>query len=77
MGIVEVGEDKTITEHDSGVVLFDYTIYTAVMCSESLRYYWVSYQNMRIRCVDMNPLIEKKQAVQFELNPINDIKYLN
>ena len=77
MGIVEVGEDKTITEHDSGVVLFDYTIYTAVMCAESLRYYWVSYQNMRIQCVDMNPLIEKKQAVQFELNPINDIKYLN
>lgn len=77
LGIVNVGEDKTVTQYDSGVVPYDYTIYTAIMCSESLRYYWVTYDNMRIQCVDMNKLIEQKQSVQFDLNPVNDIKYIN
>lgn len=76
MGIVNVGEDKTVTKLDTGVVPFDYTIYTAVMCSESLCFYWVTYNNMRIQCIDMKKLLHKKEIIQFDLNPVNDINYI-
>ncbi|ELA94217.1 linear amide C-N hydrolase [Enterococcus faecium] len=77
MGIVDVGEDNTITTYDDKVNPFDYTIYTAVMCAESLHFYWTTYYNMRIQCVDMKKLLNQHKFVQFELHSKNDICFRN
>ena len=37
------------------------------MCGESLRFYWTTYQNQQIQCVDMNHLKKGMKAVQFDL----------
>lgn len=34
--------------------IIDYTLYTSVMCSNSLCYYYTSYENSQINVVDMN-----------------------
>lgn len=44
---------------------FDYTVYTAVCCAESGRYYWTTYENQHVRYVALGDLGEK--ARQFPL----------
>ena len=44
-----------------------FTVYTSIMCGESLRFYWTTYQNQQIQCVDMNHLKKGMKAVQFDL----------
>lgn len=76
LGMVEVSEDKGDSEYNTGVVPYDYTIYTSAMCSESLRFYWTSYENPRVQCVDLNVLLKNNDYVQFDLGRIPDFKYL-
>lgn len=33
---------------------YDYTIYTAVMCAESGRFYWTSYDDMQLQCLELS-----------------------
>lgn len=74
LGMVKVSEPGTVTEYDRGVTEFDYTVYTCVMCAESLRFYWLTYENSRIRYVDLNELMEGAgeagtgNLLQFELS---------
>ena len=77
LGMVKVTEQGHVTEYDQGIVPYDYTIYTSVMCAESLRFYWTSYANQRIQCVDMSKLIESTEKVGFDLGLNPDIKILN
>ena len=66
LGMVRVSQPGSITALDEGVVPYDYTIYTAVMCSESLRFYWTSYENQRIQYIDLHALKERKEPVQYD-----------
>ncbi|SCJ93576.1 Penicillin acylase precursor [uncultured Clostridium sp.] len=77
LGLVEVSEKGDITKYDNGVVPYDYTVYTSVMCSESLKFYWVTYENQRVQCVDLNKLLSNTDYVQFDLNRKADFKYIN
>lgn len=76
LGLVEVSEKGDITKYDSGVVPYDYTVYTSIMCSESLKFYWVSYENQRVQCVDLNHLLTNDEYVQFDIDRKADFKYL-
>lgn len=76
LGMVRVSEPGTITEYDRGVTPFDYTVYTSVMCAESLRFYWLTYGNSRVRYVDLGELLKKNRAVQFELSFEQEFKRL-
>lgn len=42
LGAVRVSEPGHVTERDEGVVPFDYTLYTVVLCAQSLRCYWTA-----------------------------------
>lgn len=64
LGMVEVAEVDTITEHDVNVSPYDYTLYTSIMCAESLKFYWTVYENSQIQCIDLSKLI-------------NEIRYCN
>ena len=55
---------------------FDYTVYTSVMCAESLRFYWLTYGNSRVRYVDLGELLKKNRTVQFELSFEQEFKRL-
>ena len=67
LGIVRITEQGTVTEYDKDISPYDYTVYTSIMCGESLRFYWTTYQNQQIQCVDMNHLKKGMKAVQFDL----------
>ena len=60
-GLVKVGQIGEITEIEEGLVPYDYTVYTAVMCAESLSFYWTTYENQQIRCVDMRTLLQDRR----------------
>ena len=57
-----------VTEYDREVTPYDYTIYTSAMCAESLRFYWTTYEDSRVRYVDLETLRERKAVLQMELN---------
>ena len=77
LGMVKVTEQGHVTEYDKDIVPYDYTIYTATMCAESLRFYWTTYSNQRIQCVDMNDLLEKGEKIDFDLGQAADIKVVS
>lgn len=67
LGMVRITEQGAVTKYDKEISPYDYTIYTSIMCGESLRFYWTTYQNQQMQCVDMNHLKKGMKAVQFDL----------
>ena len=67
LGAVRVTDQGHITEYDKEVTPYDYTVYTSVMCPESLRFYWNIYDDLQIHYVDLNHLIRKKEILLFPL----------
>lgn len=65
LGMVRVSQPGQPTPLDGAAVPFDYTVYTAVCCAESGRYYWTTYENQHVRYVALGDLGEKAQ--QFPL----------
>ncbi len=46
---------------------YDYTLYTSVSCAESGRFYWQTYRNPQIRCVELSRLSGAGRPLQFPL----------
>lgn len=67
LGMVKVGDTGDLTEHDTNVSDYDYTIYTAVMCAESRRFYWTTYAEPGIKSIGFEELSEATEAKQFAL----------
>lgn len=76
LGMVRVTQPGHITKHDTGVVPYDYTIYTSSMCAESLRFYWVTYENQQVQCASLRDLIQNPHVVQFSLKHTPNFYYL-
>lgn len=77
LGMVEITEDTGEGGYNEGIVPYDYTVYTSAMCSESLKFYWISYENQRVQCVDLKNLLEHTEYVQYDLGRKADFKYLS
>lgn len=77
LGMVEVTEDVGESKYNTGVIPYDYTVYTSAMCSESLKFYWITYENQTVQCVDLNHLLQNTDYVQYDLGRKPDFKYLN
>ena len=56
LGAVRVAHPGTVTSRDGEPSPFDYTVYSCVMSAQSLRYYWMTYQNTAVRYVDIHQL---------------------
>ena len=67
MGAVRVSQPGEPVALEENVLPWDYTIYTSVMCAQSLRFYWSTYSNPAIRYVDLRQLEGEKKMVQFPL----------
>ena len=74
LGMVRVSQPGHVTELDEGVVDWDYTIYTAVMCAESRRFYWSSYENQRVQYVELSRLAESRSRMRFDCKGRPDFK---
>ena len=66
LGAVRVSEPGEPTALDADILPFDYTIYTAIYCAESLRVYWTTYENQRVQCADLHHLMHRTEPVQFD-----------
>lgn len=75
LGMVRVSEPGDL-KHASGVVPFDYIVYTSMMYAESLKFYWVTYENQTVQCVDLNDLLSKNDYAQFDIGRVTEFKYL-
>ncbi len=67
LGMVRVTDQGPSSALDQAGLPFDYTIYTAAMCAESLRFYWTTHENGRIQYIDLNDLAPAGKARQFDL----------
>ena len=67
LGAVELTGPEEITPHDRGVVPYDYTVYSSVLCAESMRFYWLTYRNSRVRYVELSRLLKGDRPLQFAL----------
>ena len=67
LGAVELTGPGEITPHDRGVVPYDYTVYSSVLCAESMRFYWLTYRNSRVRYVELSRLLKGDRPLQFAL----------
>lgn len=50
-----------------GTPAYDHTLYTAVLCAESGRCYWTTYDNQQIAYAELPQLLERDAPVQFPL----------
>ena len=76
LGMIEVSQPGAAGAYDTGVIPYDYTIYTSLTCLESLRFYWTTYENQRVECVDLTALAQDNVPAQFDLNRKPDFRYL-
>ena len=67
LGAVRVSHQSPVTELDTHTVPYDYTVYTSVCCAQSRRFYWTTYENQRIRYLELEPLLERPAPLQFPL----------
>lgn len=67
LGLVRVTHQGHLTQLDREVSPFDYTIYSCVMCAQSARYYWTSYENQQIRYLELNRLSRSAGPIQFDV----------
>lgn len=72
LGMVRVSDLGPSSELDGIFSPFDYTIYSAAMCAESLRFYWTTHENGQVQYVDLNHLLASGSPRQFELRPQAD-----
>ena len=76
LGMVRVPQPESPGSLKGDVLPYDYTVYTAVACAESLRFYWTTYENQRIQFVDLSTLRHQTRPVQFELGRWPDFREL-
>ena len=67
LGAVRVSHQTPATELDTAVLPYDYTVYTAVCCAESLRYYWTTYEGQQIQYLELGALLERQVPFQVPL----------
>ena len=72
LGAVRVSHQSPVTELDTYTVPYDYTVYSSVCCAQSRRFYWTTYENQRIRYLELEPLLERPIPLQFPLDQAPD-----
>lgn len=73
-GMVKVTENGVITEYDREITPYDYTIYSVAMCAESLKFYWISYENPKVQYVSLKDLLKYKTIRQICLGRKTDFQ---
>ena len=77
LGAVGVADAPPPARLDSGILPFDYTVYSVVLCAESRRLYWTTWDNLRVQCVEMAPLLARRTLARLDLPAGADIAFRN
>ena len=72
LGAVRVSHQSPLTALDAQVQPYDYTVYTSVCCAESRRFYWTTYENQQIRCLELDQLARGSAPLRFSLEQAPD-----
>ena len=67
LGMVRVSHQSPVTGLDKDILPFDFTVYTSVYCAQSTRAYWTTYENQRVRYVDLSTLKDRKEPFTLPL----------
>lgn len=67
LGMVRVHHQSQATQLDQQVLPYDYTVYTSISCAQSLRFYWTTYGNQRVRYTELSRLLQRREPHQFPL----------
>lgn len=70
LGLIEVGDTSDIGKNDTDISPYDYTVYSAVMCAESKKYYWSTYDNPTIHSISFDEF-NHSNTCQVKLIPFN------
>lgn len=65
-----------LEEAEAGGAPWEYTIYTAVACARSRRFYWTTYENQRVRYVELPRLVGRGIPARFPLGNGTDFQCL-
>lgn len=65
-----------LEEAETAGAPWEYTIYTAVACARSRRFYWTTYENQRVRYVELPRLVERGIPARFPLGEGTDFQCL-
>lgn len=65
-----------LEEAEAAGAPWEYTIYTAVACARSRRFYWTTYENQRVRYVELPRLVERGIPARFPLGEGTDFQCL-
>lgn len=65
-----------LEEAEAAGAPWEYTIYTAVACARSRRFYWTTYENQRVRYVELPRLVERGTPARFPLGEGTDFQCL-
>ena len=57
LGLIEVGDTTDVGQHDTDLLPYDYTVYSAVMCAESKTYYWYTYDDPMMHSITLDDFI--------------------
>lgn len=77
LGAVRVADAPAASALDAAVLPFDYTVYSVVLCAESRRMYWTTWECLRPQCVELAPLLARRTLCRLELGGSADVAYRN
>ena len=77
LGAVRTADAPAATGLDSAVSPFDYTLYSVVLCAESRRLYWTTWETLQPQCVELAPLLARRTLCRLELDGGPGIAYRN
>ena len=72
LGMVRVSHQSPVTELDTQVEPYDYTVYTSISCAQSRRFYWTTYENQRVRYLALDALLERREPLHIPLGQAED-----
>ncbi|MBU3851422.1 MAG: linear amide C-N hydrolase [Candidatus Paralactobacillus gallistercoris] len=70
LGMVKVND-----KHDLSA--YDISIYSAAMCSESLRFYWRTYRDCKLYSIDLNKELDNQEIKTFPLHEDPEFTMMN
>lgn len=64
LGLIEVEDTSDVNQYDTNLSPYDYTVYTAVLCAETKRYYWNTYHHPNIQSVCLEDFAQETSCKQ-------------
>lgn len=76
-GVVRTDSQSFNTAGGNETAHYDVSLYTSVMCAESLTYYYHTYQTRHINALRLTPLLQSSQYQRWPVSEVPQFNFLN